>query len=320
MGKKVLEAATKQQRAKVRKTLGTLKSLTVQPATKRRYNDALDRFFKFLRKEQLSLPTKRESLDPLVADYLEVLWSSGEGRALASDTLAALQDADPKIKGHLPTSWRLLKVWCQNELPNRAPPMPEPILLAMVGYNILKEHHLFALSLLLGFYGLLRTGEILNLQKHQVEVGSARSPAILSLGLTKGGKRAGSAECVTIHVAEVTRRLTQWKSSGPPSLVPSPSKWRTQFSATLAAIGAESFGFRPYSLRRGGATFFFTKHGSMDRLMIQGRWVAQKTARIYINSGLATLAELKLPKKRLNPFINVYHQSQHHALPPLERT
>lgn len=123
MGKKVLEAATKQQRAKVRKTLGTLKSLTVQPATKRRYNDALDRFFKFLRKEQLSLPTKRESLDPLVADYLEVLWSSGEGRALASDTLAALQDADPKIKGHLPTSWRLLKVWCQNELPNRAPPM-----------------------------------------------------------------------------------------------------------------------------------------------------------------------------------------------------
>ena len=302
----------------MRKTLGTLKSLTVQPATKRRYNDALDRFFKFLRKEQLSLPTKRESLDPLVD--LEVLWSSGEGRALASDTLAALQDADPKIKGHLPTSWRLLKVWCQNELPNRAPPMPEPILLAMVGYNILKEHHLFALSLLLGFYGLLRTGEILNLQKHQVEVGSARSPAILSLGLTKGGKRAGAAECVTIHVAEVIRRLTQWKSSGPPSLVPSPSKWRTRFSATLAAIGAESFGFRPYSLRRGGATFFFTKHGSMDRLMIQGRWVAQKTARIYINSGLATLAELKLPKKRLNPFINVYHQSQHHALPPLERT
>ena len=267
MGKKVLEAATKQQRAKVRKTLGTLKSLTVQPATKRRYNDALDRFFKFLRKEKLSLPTKRESLDPLMADYLEMLWSSGEGRALASDTLAAIQDADPKVKGHLPTSWRLLKVWNQNELPNRAPPMPEPILLAMVGYNLLKDHYLFALSLLLGFYGLLRTGEILNLTKHQVEVGSPRSPAILSLGLTKGGKRAGAAESVTIHVAEVVRRLTQWKSSGPLSLVSSPSKWRTQFAATLAAIGAEGFGFQALQPSPWWRDFLFYKarlHGSAD--------------------------------------------------------
>eukprot|EP00435_Cladocopium_sp_Y103_P018556 s1332_g4.t1 len=36
-------------------------------------------------------------------------------RALASDTVAGLQDLEPHLKGHLPTVWRLLKVWSQNE-------------------------------------------------------------------------------------------------------------------------------------------------------------------------------------------------------------
>ena len=37
----------------------------------------------------------------------------------------------------------------------------------------------------------------------------------------------------------------------------------------------------------------FGRHGSLDRLLIQGRWASSKTARIYINEGLAVLAELK---------------------------
>ena len=39
---------------------------------------------------------------------------------------------------------------------------------------------------------------------------------------------------------------------------------------------------------------YFGRHGSLDRLLVQGRWASSKTARIYINEGLAALAELKL--------------------------
>ena len=39
---------------------------------------------------------------------------------------------------------------------------------------------------------------------------------------------------------------------------------------------------------------YFGRHGSLDRLLVQGRWASSKTARIYINEGLAVLAELKL--------------------------
>ena len=316
--KSIVEGRTQQQRIEQRKQLGSLRSLTVQPKTRKRYDNALNRFFAHLRDNQLELPRQRRYLDDMLSDYLEILWSSGEGRALASDTLAGLQDSDPKLKGQLPTCWRLMKVWSQNEIPSRAPPMPESVVHALVGYAIFKEDHLFALSILLGFYGMMRTGEIIGLCRHQVEVSSNHGPAVLSLGMTKGGKRQGAAESITVSVHEVVRRLRQWKSTRISYLVPSAHMWRSKFSEYLQALGLAQFDFRPYSLRRGGATFWFTRHGSLDRLLLQGRWSAIKTAKIYINSGLATLAEMRLPIPKLRGFTAIYTSSLNHPLPSLE--
>ena len=164
MGKKttkVAEGHTREDRKKTRKSMGTLKSLTVQPQTKARYQQGLDQFFAYLKREGLTLPRRRDDLDGMVGDYLEYLWSEGEGRATASNFLAALQDFDPKLKGHLQISWRLMKTWTTNEVPNRAPPLTENVLKAMVGWAIFHQHFSFGLSLLVGFYTLLRTGELL---------------------------------------------------------------------------------------------------------------------------------------------------------------
>lgn len=51
MPKRHLEGATREDRAKIRKTLGPLRTLTVQPVTKARYKAALDDFFQFLKDE-----------------------------------------------------------------------------------------------------------------------------------------------------------------------------------------------------------------------------------------------------------------------------
>ena len=96
--KQVVEGRTREQRIEQRKALGSLKSLAVQPATKKRYEAALNRFFDFLRFEGISLPKQKQALDDLVSEYVEHLWSSGEGRALASDTLAGLQNLEPHLK------------------------------------------------------------------------------------------------------------------------------------------------------------------------------------------------------------------------------
>ena len=87
-----LEGRDQEERRKVRKNLGTLKSLTVQPQTRARYDKARGQFYEFLYHNKLSIPVRAYDLDLLLADYVEHLWSTGEGRGKASDTLAAIQD------------------------------------------------------------------------------------------------------------------------------------------------------------------------------------------------------------------------------------
>ena len=54
------------------------------------------------------------------------------------------------------------------------------------------------------------------------------------------------------------------------------------------------------------ATWWFSRHHSLDKILLQGRWQAPKTARIYLNEGLAVLAEMA-------PFLKVFH---HYRLSP----
>lgn len=98
MGKvaqKHVEGRTREERKKVRKDLGKLADLTVQKSTRKRYNSALSEFSLYLSKAGLRLPTIKTELDAVLSDYVEYLWSEGYGRALASDTLAAVQDKQP---------------------------------------------------------------------------------------------------------------------------------------------------------------------------------------------------------------------------------
>ena len=53
-------------------------------------------------------------------------------------------------------------------------------------------------------------------------------------------------------------------------------------------------GFKPYSLRRGGATAFFRATGSMEKTLDRGRWSSARVGRIYINDGIAKEVELRI--------------------------
>ena len=321
MPKRRLEGKTQEDRVKIRKSLGTLRELTVQPVTKARYAQARENFYTYLRDHHLTLPNHGVALDAIVSDYMEHLWATGAGRTEGSNILAALQDAQPQLKGKLLESWRLLKTWTTHEVPNRAPPLPLEVLHAMVGYATFKQNCRLALSFLLGFHGLLRTGELLQIKGSQVSIRSPRGPAVISLGLTKSGKRQGAAESVTIYVEDVCRRLYQWVQNSPSNqLLAGPAhQWRKEFSAVMSVLGFSQWDFRPYSLRRGGATYLFSNQSNFDRLLVAGRWQSAKTARVYLNEGLSVLAELSLPWTRFSKnFRQQYSRSLTLPLPPLE--
>ena len=98
VGRLYVEGHSQEERKKRRAELGTLKSLTVQGSTRVRYDKALEQFWSFLRDEGRRLPDQAHELDQLLCEYLEHLWSEGVGRALASDTVAAVQDAQPDVQ------------------------------------------------------------------------------------------------------------------------------------------------------------------------------------------------------------------------------
>ena len=130
-----------------------------------------------------------------------------------------------------------------------------------------------------------------------------------------------AAESVVVGFEPVVRVIRTWKKACTPAthLTQSPAKWRSLFNQCLERLKIQDFGFRPYSLRRGGATFWFQKHQNPDRILVQGRWHTHKSARIYLNEGLAVLSHLKLPATdaRLKPFLSV---SRNFLLQPLIST
>eukprot|EP00435_Cladocopium_sp_Y103_P025953 s2172_g6.t1 len=192
-----------EDRARQRRKLGTLRQLTVQPATRKRYNNATDAFLRFLRDEQQTLPHNKAQMDSLVCDYLEHLWSSGAGRALACDTLAGLQDFQPNLRNHLPGAWRLLKAWHVNELPNRAPPLPEHVVQAMAGWAFFKGYVSFGISLIVGFYSMLRTGELLGLRSSHMVSSAAHTQVLISLGEEVQRFGLGNINLLTVFWSKV---------------------------------------------------------------------------------------------------------------------
>lgn len=122
----------------------------------------------------------------------------------------------------------MLKTWASREIPNRAPPLTEDAVKTLAGHALFNNRPEFALSLLLGFFGLLRTGELLGLRNCDIAQEGPTSVAVISLGLTKGGQRMGASESITVTEEDALRQLWQWKQTHlkGDSICPSPAKWR----------------------------------------------------------------------------------------------
>ena len=83
----------------------------------------------------------------------------------------------------------------------------------MAGWAIFKGWHSFALSLVVGYYAMLRTGEILGLRAKHLECAASCLQAVISLGYTKGGKRQGAAESVVLGLEPIVFLVKAWKKT-----------------------------------------------------------------------------------------------------------
>ena len=148
----------------------------------------------------------------------------------------------------------------------------------------------------MSFHALLRTGEAINVKAGDVTWDDHRQRAVVSLGLTKSGKRKGIVEEVIVDDPAVYTMLARQLRSKPAGtyLVPSAAAFRGKFAAACQALSLEALHLKPYSLRRGGATYMFRQSGNLHNVVVRGRWSSIATARIYINITKEELQRMQL--------------------------
>ena len=157
----------------------------------------------------------------------------------------------------------------------------------------------FAAMLCLGFFGLLRTGEMVQVAARDIMIGS--TAAIVRLVDTKTGKRNTANEVVSIEDPFSLEILKAAKHLHPFPNTPlwnlSSQTFRAVFARYCERFDLQQLQFRPYSLRRGGATDLFQVTGSMEKALVKGRWSSSKVARVYISDGLSYLPSIIFSRK-----------------------
>ena len=167
-------------------------------------------------------------------------------------------------------------------------PLHIDLVKAFISYGLLKKEFDFALSVYVGFLGLLRGCEILNLNMSDVQPLGPKQVALI-LRDTKGSRlRNLPFETVTLKDPLVIKILLKRKANGGPKLF---NDTRARFSELYRqAVKFYCLSHpkpTPHGIRRGGASWHFKVHGLYDRTVEHGRWASVKAARTYINEAAA---------------------------------
>jgi hypothetical protein len=220
-----------------------------------------------------------------------------------SELLCGITDKFPEARKKLPRASRTLGSWLREEVPLRAPPLPVSFAYAILGWAFSRGLLSFACGIITMFWAMLRPCEFFALHIDQLVHGTNDSPSFITILHSKTSVAKGSPEVATIRDPQLVRLL---RSSAPTfGLVwpQTPTDFRDLFRRATADLGLVVNDFRLYSLRRGGASFFFARI-PMDELIIRGRWQSMKTARVYIEGGAA---ELAAQLARTNSLVARYH-------------
>ena len=282
-----------------------LRDFSITARTRARYELAVGRLVPYLEKQE-----NLQCMDDTICEWIEAQWARGESVNFIADALSGLHFYWPELRGRLREAWRLFKQWRRVETPSRAPPITQLLVRSIVCRAVRLGDLQFACLVALGFHALLRTGEILSLRFCDIEFDLTRG--VLSLSGSKSGIRTGTKEAVALR-DQVTLQLLDalWTCQ---RHFPGQTIWpftahrsREMFRSHLRFFRVHHFEYKPYSLRRGGATFLLQCGVPLEAILLRGRWKSISVGRLYLQDGLAQLPSLRIPQTdlcRIQEFAN----------------
>jgi len=272
---------------------------TVTPATQRRYRAAIDAFERWARRNGESA-VDAESLDDVLVEYVHDLYLSGRGRSAATCALHGIAWRNPAFRAQLPLAAASLRGWQRSVVPRSYPPMTWELALVVGARLVADGHRRVGVGVLLAFDCLLRAGELAGLRREDVlddgdaRVGSEHRGVLLRLRHTKTGANK-SVEVLEPVVVEQLRALVADTAPGARLFPFTVAVFRRRFKRVCAALGL-SPRYVPHSLRHGGATrYSHVKGWPVEDVMVRGRWASTKSARIYLQAGVALQMAMDIP-------------------------
>jgi hypothetical protein len=252
----------------------------------------------------------RKAIDDALATYIQSCFENGVSFAVAKHAVLAVQK-QLHLRFKLHRAWTALKAWFVHVAPRHRVPLPMELLklLFAAGVDAHFRRSLSPLVLILavllrvGFFGLLRPGEIFKLQKKDVRIGqtSARSPvATLILRSPKNKASMGANQFVIIHDPGSVLWLGWLLDGLDPEVFLWPStglKFRGLLGELLEVAGLGHLRLSPGCLRPGGATWLFTENIDIQRLQFMGRWKSLSSLTSYIQEAMACLVWLELSSR-----------------------
>ena len=282
-------------RLRARHARGRLRDLGISNLTLGRYRDAVEAFLGWSLFYCGGVARTMEELDTHLSLYVEYLWENGEGQARASQTLVGCQHFLTRRRA-FPQAWALCRTWGTFELPQRTPPLPVRVLLAMAGVAMAEQRPQFAAALLLAFRGFLRTGELLQCRFGHISL-RPNGHIVVALPMTKIGARRGQQEVITFQCALTTRLLRMAavdRAPGETVVGTGVTGFRAWWASALRRLDLDPAILKPYALRRGGATFELMQTSNLEAVLLRGRWSSTTVARGYLQEGMALLAQAAL--------------------------
>ena len=222
-------------------------------------------------------------LEDYIEQPIEHLWQQGDPKTWVADLPSAFGHFLPNpCAGRRRGAWRLYAGWGRIELPTRALPH---LWEQTCSISVLITQWSYMRAAIMGFLGFdccLRTEEMSELRMSDVHVGESK--AVIGLQQSKTGQRNAGYEGVVVHDPRLCRLLRSLKCillPGDHLLDTTVGAVRSVFRRAMAALDFHSPRYQLYSLRRGGATFFFQVGNSLRVSQLRYRHANSKTSRSY---------------------------------------
>jgi hypothetical protein len=275
--------------------------------TRKRYGEAVERFLDHSDEEGWIMDD--DNTDEAMCEYIhhayfELYDGTGSGRGEANNAVFGLIMLRPRLKTMLPLSRQALKGW-QKEHPGKSWPPLSWYLTVLIAIQMARGgQHDMAVATLVMFDALLRITEAVHLTRADVAVeGDLRLSGVFrgKMGLRLAKAKTGKNQWAEIFNPDVRKllmtRLVKCGNATDRVFGFSATNYRLVFKSVMLSLGLK--GYVPHSLRHGGATHLHMLDWSVDDILIRGRWVAHKSARIYIQSGRALLLQVNVDGKLL---------------------